>query len=138
MDRSTYQRTQRMAAPVLAFSLERDAEDMARKAAAASAGRAAQTLVKDGPVRLTLVGVKDGTTIQAHTAPGPITIQTIKGTLRVTAGPDVSTLPAGSLVAIEPNLTHDVTAQGDSAFLLTLFLSEGGEDTTPAAQIAQE
>lgn len=137
MDRSTYQRTRRMAAPVLAFSLDRDADDISRKAAAASAGRAAQTLMKDGPVRLTLVGLKDGTTIQSHTAPGPITIQTLRGTLRITAGDDVSTVPAGSLIAIEANLSHDVTGSGDSAFLLTLFLPEGGEDTTPAAELAK-
>ncbi|MFA5608139.1 MAG: hypothetical protein WDA07_13300 [Leucobacter sp.] len=138
MDRSTYQRTRRLAAPVLAFSLDRDAEDLARKAGMASAGRAAQTLMKDGPVRLTLVGLKDGTSIHAHTAPGPITIQTLRGTLRIKAGDDVSTVPVGSLIAIEAELQHDVSATGDSAFLLTLFLPEGGEDTTPAAQLAQE
>ena len=124
MPGSSFQRTRRLSAPVLAFSLQREAEDIARKAALASAGRAAQTLLKDGPVRLTLVGLKDGTVIAQHSAPGPITVHVLLGSLRVTAGGSTTTVPAGSLIAVEGELEHDVAASGDSAFLLSIFMPD--------------
>lgn len=129
MSGSSFQRTRRLSAPVLAFSLQREAEDLARKAALASAGRAAQTLMKDGAVRLTLVGLKDGTVIAQHSAPGPITIHTIVGSLRITAGGNATTVPAGSLIAVEGRLEHDVAATADSAFLLTLVMPDDAAET---------
>ena len=39
------------------------------------AGRSGRTLVKDGPLRVTLVALASGGSLAAHTAAGPITIQ---------------------------------------------------------------
>lgn len=112
----------------MGFALEREAEDIARKAAASSAGRTAETLLKEGALRLTLVGLKDGVTLDEHVAPGPVTIHTLKGAVQVTAGDETVAVPAGNLVAIEANLRHSVKGNGDSAFLLTLHVPEDAGD----------
>jgi len=138
MQRSAYEGTRRLSAPVLAFALEREAEELMAKAAQSSNGRAAQTLLKEGALRLTLVGVRGGTTIDAHTADGPITIQAVRGSLRVTTEGNATAVPQGNLIAIESGLAHEVHANEDSVFLLTLALNEGHEDNTPARQQADQ
>ncbi|MGE5595312.1 MAG: cupin domain-containing protein [Hyphomicrobiales bacterium] len=135
---SSYQRAHRLAAPVLAFTLDREAEGLIERARSATAGRAAETLVKDGAVRLTLIAMTGGTTIDSHTAPGPITIHALRGSLRVRHGDSATTVPAGSLIAIEAGLVHHVQATEESAFLLTLFVNEGTKDETPAAKMAEQ
>jgi len=116
---------------VLGFALQREAEDIARRASASATGRAAETLLKEGPLRLTLIGLKDGAVIEEHVAPGPITIQALKGSLQVTAGDNTVAVPAGNLVAIEANLRHSVRSNGESALLLTLHMPENASEFEP-------
>lgn len=136
MQQSAYEATRRLAGPVLAFALEREAEELMTKAAQASNKRAALTLLKQGPLRLTLVAVKSGAVLETHKADGPITISTIRGSIRVTTEGNATMVPAGNLIAIEAGLDHLVEAAEDSAFLLTLSMPEGRVDRTPAGSEA--
>ena len=48
----------------------------------ATAGeRIGRTLIKDGPVRLTLVALKAGGRLRDHRADGPITVQVLEGSV---------------------------------------------------------
>jgi hypothetical protein len=48
--------------------------------------RGARTLLKEGPLRVTLVVLAPGGSIAEHQAQGPITVQPLKGELRFAAG----------------------------------------------------
>ena len=53
--------------------------------------------------------------------------------MRVRAKDQVVDLPVGHMLTLEQNIAHDVEAQEESAFLLTIAWPAGGS-TTPAEQ----
>jgi quercetin dioxygenase-like cupin family protein len=85
-----------------------------------ASGRRAETLIKGDRLRLVLVTMRAGATLDEHTAPGPITIQTLRGRFLVTAGDQEQTLPEGGLIAIAAGARHAVRALDAGAFLLTI------------------
>ena len=85
-------------------------------------GRSARTLVKEGPMRVTLVRLAPGGSIAEHAAPGPVTIQPLSGTITVTAEGVAHALEPGQLLLLRPGIRHAVTGTPDAEgeFLLTL------------------
>lgn len=55
-----------------------------------------------------------------HKADGRISIQTLRGHIRMRARGRTFDPPAGSLLSLDRGLTHDVEALEDSALLLTV------------------
>ena len=92
-----------------------------------SGGGRAITLVKDGPLRVTLVKVGPNRGIAAHHAPGPVTIHAIEGVVTVTVGAEEHTLLAGDVLALGRGVEHAVASAEGGAFLLTVVR----EDATP-------
>ena len=81
-------------------------------------GRSAQIVVHDGPLRQTVIALTTGTRLAEHNSPPAGSIQVLRGTVGVSTGERVDTLPAGFLVT----LTHDrhgVEALSDAVLLLT-------------------
>ena len=109
-----------LAGAVLAFDL---IEEMRVVRAELDAGhsRIARTLVKVGPLRLTLIGVGSGGGMHEHVAEGPITIHALEGTIAVHAGGETRTLAAGGLMALDGGVRHDVSSNDGGLFLLTLI-----------------
>ena len=99
---------------------------------ASRTGRNAKTLVKHPDFRIVLMVLKGNSRIREHKANGRISIQTIRGHIRMHmsyAGTEETIdLPAGHLLALDRNLRHDVEAATDSAFLLTVAWPEGAGD----------
>lgn len=84
-------------------------------------GRSSETLVKYRDFRIVLVLMKPGSHINDHQADGPISVQAIRGKIRVRMSDGHTTeLKAGDMLALERSLKHDVEALEESAFLLTL------------------
>jgi quercetin dioxygenase-like cupin family protein len=111
---------ERLAAPMLAFALPEEAERLRQEASWQRGDRNARTLVKESGLRVTLVALKAGARIAQHKAPGRLTIQTVSGHLRCqAAGTDID-LPAGHVLALEQNVSHEVDAIEESVFLLTI------------------
>ncbi len=108
-----------MSDPILGrFDL--DAE-MARLAPGENAARRrAETLIKGDRFRVVLITMLAGAQMNEHTAPGPITIQALRGDFVLSVGPEESALPAGSLVSLAAGIEHAVRAETDGAFLLTI------------------
>ena len=78
----------------------------------------------EGPRRkLVQITLRNQSTLDAHTAPEPITIQCIagKGTIRVGNPGEIVELMPGVLLTIEPNVLHEIKAQPAVSFLLTRF-----------------
>jgi quercetin dioxygenase-like cupin family protein len=118
--RSVYRRTSNLSGEALAFQLNREGTDLQAAAQSASSGRAGKQLVKEGPLRVTLVGLKPGNTLQEHHVDGPVAIQTLNGQVRVTMENDNVTLPAGHLLVLEAGLKHTLEATEPSQVLLTM------------------
>src|SRR5690554_2463457 len=69
-------------------------------------GRSARTLIKDGPLRVTLVSLAAGGSLSEHHATGPITIHTLSGTIRFRAGDDEWLLEPGDLLSLGASVPH--------------------------------
>lgn len=91
----------------------------------ARTGRTARTLVKEGPLRVTLVALGPGGTLAEHQAEGPITVQVISGQIRFVAGEDAWTLDEGDLLSLAAAVPHAVESATGGVFLLTVAGAPG-------------
>jgi quercetin dioxygenase-like cupin family protein len=82
--------------------------------------RNAKTLVKEPDFRLILIALRQGSRMEEHRAPGRISIHTLTGRLRLRVLDQTIDLSAGQILALDPNVAHDVEALDESAFLLTV------------------
>lgn len=109
-----------LAGTVLTFDLT-DEMRTVRAELGTEHSRIARTLVKEGPLRLTLIGVGPGGGMHEHVSEGPITIHALDGTIVVRAGSEIRTLAAGGLTALDGGVRHDVSSNDGGLFLLTLI-----------------
>jgi quercetin dioxygenase-like cupin family protein len=85
-----------------------------------ASGRRAETLIKTDRLRVVLITMRAGASLQKHVAHGPITIQALRGRFVITVAGEESTLATGELMVLEGATPHAVRAEQDGAFLLTL------------------
>ena len=108
-----------MATPFLEFDLARELEQL-RCEPWPTSGQKTKTLVKYDDFRVVLIALTAPARIPVHQAEGRISIHTIRGHIRIRALERTFDLPAGSLLALDQGLPHDVDALEDSALLLTI------------------
>jgi len=89
-------------------------------------GRNARTLLKSGPLRVTLVVLAPGGEIATHQAEGPITIHPLEGRIRITAEGQAYALAPGQVLAAGPGVPHAVSSAQGGSFLLTVAHPDGG------------
>lgn len=118
--KSAYEHTQRLRGKVLAFLLDREGEALAHRAQSATAGRTGKTLVKEGPLRVTLVALKAGVSLQQHQVAGPSSIQALTGMARLETPAGTTVLPTGALMVLDAGMTHKVTAMEDCTLLVSI------------------
>jgi len=85
-----------------------------------TSGRRAESLVKVDGLSVILVTMNAGARLHEHTAPGPITIQPIRGTFTVSVGGESHVVATGGLISIAFGERHAVEAVDSGAFLLTI------------------
>ena len=106
--------------PVGQFRIDEEVARLKQEPAWQSGTRNAITLVKHGPLRVVLIVLRSGTTLEEHHAVGPLTLQVLSGVLRVrTLGRGVD-MGRGTLLVLEAGLKHEVEALEESALLLSL------------------
>ena len=88
-------------------------------------GKRTITLTKQAGLRVVLVALLAGGTLDQHLAAGALTLQVLEGRLRLAAGGETRTLLPNELLVLEPALPHEVQAEDASAFLLTLAQPPG-------------
>jgi quercetin dioxygenase-like cupin family protein len=120
--KSAVLRTRRLSGKMLRFLIDAEDETLHEFAESSKSGRAAKTLVKQGPLRVTLVALRKGTALPPHQVDGPVSIQTLRGCLEITTDKGATPLPAGSLVTLEAGLAHAARAVEDSAILITFAM----------------
>lgn len=86
-------------------------------------GRRARTLVKDGPLRVTLISLAEDGRIPAHRAEGPIIIELVSGEIVVEVNGESHALRVGELLALRAEVEHAVASSAGGAFLLTVVLA---------------
>lgn len=116
---------------VLVFGLDEEGERLGGAATGQPSGRQARTLLKDGPLRVTLVALAPGGTIAEHQADGPITVQPLVGRISFTAGDEVHDLGPGMLLYAGPGTRHAVASPGGAVFLLTVVKPEAVDGEEP-------
>lgn len=118
----TYLRTHRVKGDVLSFVPRDQATEIEQSAAYRRSGRTAKTLVHDGPFRVEVIVLRASKSMAEHHVNAYVTIHVLRGALRVTTTRGPADLGAGSLLVLEPNTAHSVTARRDARFLLTIAL----------------
>ena len=86
------------------------------------ARRTARTLLKDGPLRMTLIVLEPGAEMAEHAAAGPITVQPVEGMIRFRAGADEQRLRPGQVLSAGAGVRHSVSSDDGAAFLLTVVI----------------
>lgn len=78
-------------------------------------------LMHHGPVRLVLFAFHAGGRIKQHSAPGWVTIHSLRGTLLVGTGSEVHRLTEGMMLSLAPGAPHDVEAVDEADMLLGIY-----------------
>ena len=111
-------------APALTFSLPDETRTVRAQLAAGVGERSGRTLIKDGPLRVTLVGLNAGGRVRSDKADGPITMQVLEGAVELDVEGQRLPMPAGSLLALDAGVPHTVSSTGGALFLLTVVHTE--------------
>jgi quercetin dioxygenase-like cupin family protein len=112
---------------VMIFRLREEREHAADPATILKHGRSARTLLKDGPLRVTLVVLGAGGELAEHSADGPITVQPLDGSIRFTIAGRTHDVAAGEMLSAGAGLPHSVQSMEGAAFLLTVALAADDE-----------
>ena len=83
-------------------------------------GLHSRALFKKHDLRVVLISMQKSAHMKEHHADGTISIQVLKGQLRVSVNGKPHDLPTGTLFTLGASIRHDVEAKDDSAFLLTI------------------
>ncbi len=105
---------------LVVLDIEQESQGIMDAARAAGVGHAAKTLVKDGPLRLLILGFKAGSSLREHSADGPVTIHVLSGMVDVETSDGSQVLGAGKALLLARGVQHSVQASADSVLLLTI------------------
>ncbi|MFC7403505.1 cupin [Georgenia alba] len=86
-------------------------------------GRSAELLVRDGPLRQTVIALTAGSVLEEHNTPDAASIQVLRGRVRIT-GPQTIEMGAGDLQTLAHD-RHGVLAIQDAVLLLTAVTGVG-------------
>ena len=91
-------------------------------------GRSSKTLAKYPDFRIVLVLMKSGSEMKEHHADARISIQTIKGRVRLQLPDQAIELGGSELMCLDSGIAHDVKALEESAFLITVSWPGGSAE----------
>lgn len=121
----------RVSGPLLAFTLADELRTIHEQLAATTT-RTARTLVKNGVLRATLIGLGAGGELASHKADGPITIHVLEGTVELDVEGRTHPLPTGALLALDAGIVHAVRSRDGGIFLLTVAQPVGAGSAATA------
>lgn len=107
-------------ADLLLYALDEEEEKATKPDTLERDGRSSRTLVKDGALRVTLIVLAPGGEIPEHTAQGPVTVQPLRGQVKIDAGGETHEVPERGLLAFESGVPHSVRSDDGAAILLTV------------------
>jgi quercetin dioxygenase-like cupin family protein len=118
-----------LSTPILECNLLEEIQNLHKEPAwIESTGPSSKTLVKHDDMRIVLIAMRKNVVMREHTTSARVSVQTLTGHVHLKLANRTVDLPTGHLLALDPNVTHDVVADEDSAFLLTLSWRAGDSD----------
>jgi quercetin dioxygenase-like cupin family protein len=117
-----YLKSHQLSGDVLNLDLDDEQKQILQGAKASGTGNTAKTLIKEGALRVVMVGLKQGASLREHRAEGPVAIQTLQGAVRISSPGGSEALPVGSMLVFGGGISHSVEAESDSVLLVTLAL----------------
>jgi quercetin dioxygenase-like cupin family protein len=110
-----------LAEPLLQINFERELKQLRREDSwQRETGRSSKTLAKYPDFRIVLILMKSGSRMRQHRAEGRISIQQLRGQVRIHLTDRNVTLSTGHLLVLDCGVLHDVEALEESALLLTI------------------
>lgn len=116
----TYLRTHKISGKQVHFRLREEIGGQLERAKEARTGRTSKTLVKEGPLRITLVALRKGAHMTKHHVDGQVSIHVIRGALAVWTELGTTELSGNDVLVLGDGVAHAVSAQKDCAFLITM------------------
>jgi quercetin dioxygenase-like cupin family protein len=83
-------------------------------------GRSARTLVKEGPLRLTLIALGPGGTLPSHHAEGQVAVHLLEGEVVFTAEEREHALVPGDVLVLGSGVPHAARSREGCMLLLTV------------------
>lgn len=102
------------------FDLEAVARELRAEEQYVREGQASRTLIRASDLRIVVVALEAGKTISEHHAKVTASVQTLSGHIRLQLPERRVDVPAGRILVMSAGLAHDVYAETDSVFVLTL------------------
>lgn len=84
-------------------------------------GRTARTIVKEGPLRLTIMGIAAGGVLPTHSTDAHVTIHVLEGEVTFTAAAREYVLATGDVLVFAPGVEHAARSATGGVFLLTVL-----------------
>ena len=86
-------------------------------------GRTARTIVKEGPLRLTIMGIAPGGALPTHRTEAHVTIHLLVGEVTFVARGREYPLHTGDVLVFAPGVEHEARSVEGGVFLLTVVYS---------------
>ena len=114
----------RFAAPLHHIDLAHATAELSSEAPASPGKHRQETLYKHGHVTIALFKFERGAQMLPHVAAGVVTVQVLKGRLKMTAEGKSHEVSTGQLLVMAPGVLHDVLAEEPTQMLLTVCLKD--------------
>jgi quercetin dioxygenase-like cupin family protein len=108
-------------APLLTFSIDKETTKLKKETAWINGDRNAVTLQKNSNLRVVLISLRKGSSLQKHKVDGPITLFVLSGKMSFLAGKKSVKVKTNELIVLEKAIPHDVKAMEDTTFILTII-----------------
>jgi quercetin dioxygenase-like cupin family protein len=109
-------------AGIRVFDIGLEALDLALSTDPVRSGR---TIARLKDLRLTVMSLKQGSTVKSHKTDHEISIQTITGRIVIHTAQGQVDLPSGRVAVLDRDTVHDIEAVLASAILITVSVAEG-------------
>lgn len=83
-------------------------------------GSSARTLVKEGPLRLTLIALSPGGVLPAHSTDNPVSVHVVEGDVTFVALEREYALVSGDVLVLARGVEHAAHSREGTVFLLTV------------------
>lgn len=111
-----------LAGDALRFNLDEEARRAVDPTALERTGRSGRTLLKDGPLRVTVIVLGPGGGIPEHQTDGHLALQVLRGDLHINVEGTGYDLEKGDLLTIGGGVPHDLSSKHGADLLLTVSL----------------
>jgi quercetin dioxygenase-like cupin family protein len=104
----------------LQFDLQDEVTQLRREDGWVANGQNAKTLVRHSEMRLVLLALRAGTRWKEHSTEHQIAVHVLEGRVRLHLDDDPTEIAAGTLLALDLAVSHEVEAVEDATVLLTI------------------